>query len=232
MQRMSPAKKKAEVGPARNAKPTKPAKAARTAPDRARAEMWFDPACPWAWLTSRWLMEVEKVRDVDLTWSVMSLSVLNEKADLSQEYRDLMEQAWGPVRVIIAASQAHGAKVVKPLYDAMGTRIHLGQMKDYERVVAESLEEVGLAASLGRAARQKKYDAALRRSHRRGISLVGTDVGTPVISVGQVAFFGPVVTPTPRGEAAGRLWDGALLVANTPGFYEIKRSRTQGPVFD
>lgn len=223
---MSPAKKKAEPGPVRSAR------SARTAPDRAQAEMWFDPACPWAWLTSRWLMEVEKVRDVDLTWSVMSLSVLNEKADLSQEYRDLMEQAWGPVRVIIAASQAHGAKVVKPLYDAMGTRIHLGQMKDYERVVAESLEEVGLAASLGRAARQKKYDAALRRSHRRGISLVGTDVGTPVISVGQVAFFGPVVTPTPRGEAAGRLWDGALLVANTPGFYEIKRSRTQGPVFD
>ena len=220
---MSPAKKKAEAGPGRSA---------RTAPDRARAEMWFDPACPWAWLTSRWLMEVEKVRDVDLTWSVMSLSVLNEKADQSQEYRDLMDQAWGPVRVIIAASQAHGAKVVKPLYDAMGSRIHLGRMKDYEQVVDESVEEVGLPASLGKAARQKKYDAALRRSHRRGISLVGTDVGTPVISVGEVAFFGPVVTPAPTGEAAGRLWDGTLLVAGTPGFYEIKRTRTQGPVFD
>ena len=220
---MSPAKKKAEAGPSRTAK---------TPPSRAQAEMWFDPACPWAWLTSRWLMEVEKVRDVDLTWSVMSLSVLNEKADLSQKYRDLMEQAWGPVRVIIAASQSHGAKVVKPLYDAMGTRIHLGRMKDYEQVVAESVEEVGLPASLGSAARQKKYDAALRRSHRRGISLVGTDVGTPVISVGEVAFFGPVVTPAPRGEAAGRLWDGTLLVARTPGFYEIKRTRTQSPVFD
>ena len=223
---MSPAKKKAEPGPVRSAR------RAKTAPDRAKAEMWFDPVCPWAWLTSRWLMEVEKVRDVDLTWSVMSLSVLNEKADMSQDYRDLMEQAWGPVRVIIAASQAHGAKVVKPLYDAMGSRIHLGQLKDYEQVVAESVEEVGLPASLGRAARQKKHDAALRRSHKRGISLVGTDVGTPVISVGEVAFFGPVVTPAPRGEAAGRLWDGALLVAGTPGFFEIKRTRTQDPVFD
>lgn len=218
---MSPAKKKSD-----------PVPAARSRTRRAKAEMWFDPACPWAWMTSRWLMEVEKVRAVDVTWSVMSLSVLNEKADLSKGYRDLMSRAWGPVRVVIAASEAHGDSVVKPLYDAMGTRIHLRKVRDYDRVVKESLEEVGLPATLARAAHQKKYDAALRRSHRRGISLVGTDVGTPVISVQGVAFFGPVVTPAPRGEAAGRLWDGTLLVAGTPGFYELKRTRTRGPVFD
>jgi 2-hydroxychromene-2-carboxylate isomerase len=194
--------------------------------------MWFDPACPWAWMTSRWLMEVEKARDVDVTWSVMSLSVLNEKADLPRSYRNLMVKAWGPVRVIIAASQAHGDTVVKPLYDAMGTRIHLRKVRDYDRVVMESLEEVGLPADLAKAAHQKKYDAALRRSHKRGISLVGTDVGTPVVSVEGVAFFGPVVTPAPKGEDAGRLWDGTLLVAGTPGFYELKRTRTQGPIFD
>lgn len=218
---MSPTQKKATPAPAQ-----KP----RTR--RAKAEMWFDPACPWAWMTSRWLMEVEKVRDVDVTWSVMSLSVLNEKADISKSYRSLMDKAWGPVRVIIAASEAHGDKVIKPLYDAMGTRIHLRKVRDYDRVIAESLEEVGLPAILAKAPHQRKYDAALRRSHKRGISLVGTDVGTPVVGVEGVAFFGPVVTPAPKGEAAGRLWDGTLLVAGTPGFYELKRTRTVGPIFD
>lgn len=218
---MSPAKRK-----------TIPEPAPRARAERAKAEMWFDPACPWAWMTSRWLMEVEKVRDVEVTWSVMSLSVLNEKADLSKDYRNLMDRAWGPVRVVIAASEAHGDSVVKPLYDAMGTRIHLRKIRSYDRVVEESLEEVGLPATLARAAHQKKYDAALRRSHKRGISLVGTDVGTPVISLEGVAFFGPVVTPAPKGEAAGRLWDGTLLVAGIPGFYELKRTRTVGPIFD
>ena len=199
---------------------------------REKAELWFDPVCPWAWMTSRWLTEVEKVRDVDVTWSVMSLAVLNSGRELPESYRSLMEAAWGPVRVIIAAVEAHGDTVVKPLYDAMGTRIHPGARKDYDQVIVESLEEVGLPATLARAAHQKKYDAAVRRSHKRGISLVGEDVGTPVISIAGTAFFGPVMTPAPKGEAAGRLWDGTLLVAGTPGFYEIKRTRTQGPVFD
>ncbi|MEP6796947.1 MAG: DsbA family protein [Lapillicoccus sp.] len=194
--------------------------------------MWFDPLCPWAWMTSRWLMEVEKIRDVDVTWSVMSLSILNSGRDLPPSYQALMDAAWGPVRVIIAAAEAHGDTVVKPLYDALGTRFHPGARKDVDAVIAESLEEVGLPAALAKAAHQKKYDAALKRSHKRGISLVGEDVGTPVVSVAGTAFFGPVVTPAPRGEAAGRLWDGTLLVAATPGFYEIKRTRTAGPVFD
>ena len=203
-----------------------------TAEAKGAVRMWFDPACPWAWMTSRWLMEVEQVRDIEVTWRVMSLSVLNEKRDLDEGYRRLMDDSWGPVRVIIAAQEQYGDKVVKPLYDAMGTRIHLQKMRDREAIVAEALEEVGLPEELARAAGQKKYDRALRRSHREGIDLVGTDVGTPVISFGDMAFFGPVVTPAPKGEAAGRLWDGCLLVAGTPGFYEIKRTRTQGPIFD
>lgn len=196
------------------------------------ARMWFDPLCPWAWMTSRWLMEVEKVRDVEVTWRVMSLAVLNEKADLPPNYREMMDKGWGPVRVVIAAQEQHGDAVVKPLYDAMGTRIHLGGDSDFDRVIAESLEEVGLPAALAKAAHQKKWDPALRRSHKEGITLVGTDVGTPVVEVEGVAFFGPVVTPAPKGEAAGKLWDGCVLVAGTPGFYELKRTRTQGPIFD
>jgi 2-hydroxychromene-2-carboxylate isomerase len=193
--------------------------------------MWFDPACPWAWMTSRWLMEVEQVRDVHVTWSVMSLSVLNEGRDLPEDYRDLMDRSWGPVRVTIAAARDHGNDVVKQLYDAMGTRIHLQGMDDRQQVVKESLEEVGLPGELARYADSDEVDDRLRASHQRAIDLVGDDVGTPVVSVGDVAFFGPVVTPAPKGEQAGRLWDGCVLVAGTPGFYELKRSREKGPDF-
>ena len=199
---------------------------------RQPVEMWFDPICPWAWMTSRWLMQVEQVRPVRVTWSVMSLAVLNEGRELPPQYVERMAKAWGPVRVIIAAQQAHGDKVVKKLYDAMGTRIHLQGMKDFDEVIAAALAECKLPAELAKAAHQKKNDPALKRSHKRAISLVGTDVGTPVISVGGVAFFGPVMSPAPKGEAAGRLWDGCVLVAGTPGFYELKRTRTVGPIFD
>jgi hypothetical protein len=183
-------------------------------------------------MTSRWMMEVEQVRPVDVTWSVMSLSVLNEGRDLPADYRAMMERAWGPVRVIIAAAEQYGDKVVKPLYDALGTRIHLGGEKDYTAVLVPALEEVGLDHSLAEAATTDAHDAALRTSHQRAMDLVGDEVGTPVIAVNGEAFFGPVVSPSPRGEAAGRLWDGCVLVAGTPGFFEIKRSRTVGPIFD
>ena len=204
--------------------------AAHDAP-RDAAEFWFDPACPWAWMTSRWIMEVEKVRNIDLTWSVMSLSVLNEGRDLDAGYREMLDKSWGPVRVIIAAAQEHGDSVIKPLYDAMGERIHHRGIKDRAVVIAEALEEVRLPAELAAAADSDAHDDALRASHQRAMDLVGDEVGTPVISVNDVAFFGPVVSPAPTGEAAGRLWDGCVLVAGTDGFFELKRSRTREPIF-
>jgi len=193
--------------------------------------MWFDPICPWAWLTSRWLMEVEQVRDVEVTWSVMSLAILNDGRDFSESYLEKMEASRGPVRVIVAAAREHGPKVIKALYDAMGSRIHLGGEEDYRKVIAGALEEVGLPAELIGFADTTEVDAELRASHQRAMDQVGDDVGTPVISVGGIAFFGPVVSPAPAGEDAGRLWDGALLVGSTPGFFEIKRTRTVGPIF-
>ena len=200
--------------------------------ERGVADFWFDPVCPWAWMTSRWMMEVEKIREVDVRWHVMSLSVLNEGRDLPEGYRDLMDRAWAPVRVVIAAQQQLGDKVVKPLYDAMGTRIHPGGNRDFGQVIEQALEEVGLPADLAQYADSSEYDEQLRASHAEGIGLVGEDVGTPIVAFNGAAFFGPVVTPAPKGEAAGRLWDGCVLVASTPGFFELKRTRTQAPVFD
>ncbi|MGW3010754.1 mycothiol-dependent nitroreductase Rv2466c family protein [Streptomyces sp. NPDC001219] len=203
------------------------------------ADFWFDPLCPWAWMTSRWMLEVEKVRPVEVRWHVMSLAVLNEDRldELPEEYRELLKTAWGPVRVCIAAEQQHGSKVLGPLYTALGTRFHNRGLERTRETILDALAEAGLPAGLADAADSDAYDAELRASHKEGIDLVGQEVGTPVIAVpgsdgDQIAFFGPVVTPAPKGEEAAKLWDGTLMVASIPGFYEIKRTRTQGPVFD
>ncbi|MFD7505577.1 DsbA family protein [Streptomyces sp. NPDC059850] len=203
------------------------------------ADFWFDPLCPWAWMTSRWMLEVEKVRPVEVRWHVMSLAVLNEPKmdELPEQYQELLKTAWGPVRVCIAAEQKHGSDVLGPLYTALGTRFHnQGLEKNRETIIA-ALEEAGLPADLADAADSDAYDTELRASHTAGIDLVGQEVGTPVIAVPgsdgeQIAFFGPVVTPAPKGDAAAQLWDGTLMVASIPGFYEIKRTRTVGPIFD
>jgi 2-hydroxychromene-2-carboxylate isomerase len=197
-----------------------------------QADFWFDPLCPFAWITSRWIGEVEAVRDIETVWHVMSLAVLNEGRELDAGYRELMDKAWGPVRVIIAAQEQHGDHVVKPLYDAMGTLIHLGGEKDYGVVISKALAECGLPAALADVATMDAFDTQLRTSHEEGISLVGQDVGTPVVAFDGTAFFGPVLTRVPRGEQAGQLWDATVTLASYPHFFEIKRSRGERPEFD
>lgn len=207
----------------------------------APVDFWFDPVCPWTWLTSRWMLEVAKARPVEMSWHVMSLSVLNEHRleELPQRIRVLMGEAWAPVRVLTAAALLHGPEVLEPLYTALGTRYHLEQQPKDRATLEAALRETGLPADLADAGDTDGYDEKLRASHRRGITLVGQDVGSPVIAVpgreaggDPIAFFGPVVNPAPKGEDAARLWDGVLAVASTPGFYEMKRTRTGAPDFN
>jgi protein-disulfide isomerase-like protein with CxxC motif len=202
------------------------------AQEPTQLDFWFDPLCPWAWITSRWVLEVEKVRPVQARWHVMSLAVLNEGKDMPEKYKEFMKQAWGPVRVCIAAEQKFGPDVLLPLYTALGTRFHQEKAERDRATIEAALAEAGLPVELADAMDDESYDEALRASHADGMDRVGYDVGTPVISVNGTSFFGPVISPIPRGEAAAQLWDGVLLVAGTDGFFELKRSRTRDPIFD
>ena len=206
------------------------------AQDREDMQFWFDPLCPWAWITSRWMLEVEKVRPVRVNWRSMSLAYLNlvqhEGKGLSEEYQERMSKAWGPVRVCAAAAADAGPAVLGPLYTAIGTRFHNQGRRDDPAVIPEALQEAGLPVWLADAAETAEFDDVIKKSHHEAFDEVGLDVGTPVVRIRGKALFGPVITPAPKGEAAGDLWDGLVLVSQADGFFELKRSRDRKPTFD
>jgi Mycothiol-dependent nitroreductase Rv2466c len=199
-------------------------------------QFWFDPVCPWAWITSRWILEVEKVRPVRPDWRIMSLAYLNltqhEGKDLSPEYRERMGRAWAPVRVCAAAAQHSGPQILGPLYTAIGTRLHNEGRREDPALLPEAVAEVGLPASIADASTSTEFDDVIKKSHHEAFDEVGLDVGTPVVRIRGRALFGPVITPAPKGEAAGRLWDGLALVSEADGFFELKRTRDRRPTFD
>lgn len=197
-----------------------------------QVEFWFDPICPWAWMTSRWLDDVARQRGFEPTWHLMSLALLNEGRDLPEQYVELMTHAKRIARFVNGVAQQSGPELLKPLYDAIGSRVHPGGRNDYDVILGEVLAELELDPDLIRLADSDEYDESLRVSHHSGIDRVGEDVGTPIIAVGEIAFFGPVISPAPTGQEALDLWDGVVAVAAYPGFFEIKRTRTVGPIFE
>ncbi|MEA5051812.1 MAG: disulfide bond formation protein DsbA [Propionicimonas sp.] len=200
--------------------------------DKTTLDLWFDPMCPWAWMTSRWALEVEKVRPVEVQFHVMSLSVLNEGRELSEKYRAIMDAGWGGPRVALAVLQQHGQEALRAWYTAVGTRIHPGGQANDVTTYAAALADAGLPTELAQAALTDANDEALRASHHEGMDPVGMDVGTPVIRVNGASLFGPVISPAPKGEEAGKLWDGFVNVLAYPGFFEHTRTRTVDPIFD
>jgi predicted DsbA family dithiol-disulfide isomerase len=207
-----------------------------TQPETEDVQFWFDPVCPWAWITSRWILAAEQVRPIRADWRIMSLAYLNltqhEGKDLSPEYVQRMAKAWGPIRVCAAAAHERGQEILGPLYTAIGTRFHNEGRRTESAVLAEALAEVGLSPELASAADGTEYDELIKKSHHEAFDDIGLDVGTPVLRIRGHTLFGPVITPAPKGEAAGRLFDGLALVAETEGFFELKRTRDRPPAFD
>lgn len=202
------------------------------ADDVTTVDFWFDPACPWAWMTSRWMVEVEKVRPVRTTFRVMSLAVLNEDKDIPEDYRRGLAKAWANVRVCIGIEEQYGSDKLADYYTAVGTLIHPGGQPNERATIEQALEQVGLPVELADLGETDAHDDRLRASHHEGMDPVGSEVGTPVIRVNGMSLFGPVISPAPKGEQAGELFDGFVKMTAYPGFFELKRSRDVGPIFD
>jgi hypothetical protein len=195
-------------------------------------DFWFDPTCPWAWVTSEWMLEVEKVRPVKTVLHVMSLSVLNDDKHLSDGYRAAMDGAWPFARVSLAVEREYGQEQLRAFYRAIGTRFHPNAEPRTRETMEAALTDVGLPVEMAELGYTGDHDDDLRRSHHEGMRPVGYEVGTPVMHVGPAAWFGPVISRRPTGEAAGELWDGIRLVTHNPDFFELKRSRDVSPAFD
>lgn len=200
--------------------------------ESSTVDLWFDPSSPWAWIASRWMLEVETVRPVKTFFHVTSLAVQHESKDIPEEDRRVLDGSWPAARVALAVGRHYGQEQLAAFYTALGTRIHVREEGENRDTVAAALADVGLPPELIELGDIGDNDDALRASTWAGMNLVGLDVGTPVLQINGRAFFGPVFSPRPRGEEAGRVFDGVLALASYPGFFELRRTRDVGPIYD
>ncbi|QOR48314.1 DsbA family protein [Trueperella pecoris] len=196
-----------------------------------KVDFWFDPSCPWTWITSRWLVEVSELRDLEVAWHPFSLYELNKGRELDEGYRAHMDEIRNFGRTAMGVALSAPDKLAD-FYTALGTRVHNHREPKDDDVLADALQAVGLDATLLERAVGEEFDHELAASTRQALELVGDDVGVPIISVAGTAFFGPVMSPAPHGEDAANAWDGTLALAQATGFFELKRSRNVGPIFD
>ena len=195
-----------------------------------RVDFWFDPICPFAYATSLWIREVEKVRDIEVHWNVMSLGVLNEEKNPAPAEDEEVLARWICARISTAVAETAPEKV-GDFYAAIGHEIHINENRDFEDASRRALAQIGLDESVVEQAKTDTFDEAMRKSHEAGITQVGQDVGTPIVAFAGTAFFGPVITRVPTGEEAGKLFDASVALAEYPYFFELKRSRSERPVF-
>lgn len=198
-------------------------------------DFWFDPVCPYSWIGSRWLLEVEQYRPVAIRWHILSLYLLNAHRTDDPAYVDYLLEVTGPARVASAAAVQFGDGVLRDLYTAFGVRIfdqwRHASGDECREAMRAALAETGLPSILLDRFDEPGIDDDLRRSHRAGLEPVGKEAGTPTIHIGGTAIYGPVLNAIPRGEAAVRVFDGALLLTGVPDFFELKRTRTAKPVY-
>lgn len=201
--------------------------------ESTKIEFWFDPVCPWAWMTSRWIQEVERLRDgVEVDWNVMSLAILNEGRDMDDAHKKSHAFSKRACQVAAGVKAELGNEAMVKFYDTIGTINHNEGRSGEEGTLEEAVEKAGVPAEFLTRADNGEFDELLLASHNGAIDRVGDEVGTPVIAVNGVAFFGPVISPAPKGDMALQLFDGVVAAAGYDGFFEIKRSRTRGPQFD
>ncbi|SDI19920.1 hypothetical protein SAMN05192558_101177 [Actinokineospora alba] len=198
-----------------------------------RVDLYIDPVCPYTWLVTQWLLEVERLRDLDLRYHVMSLRMLNESRVVDGRYRRAVDNSSGPSRVAAAVLVRHGPEALRAWHAAFGAAIfdhwRYPDAQEYVSASKHALTVAGLPTELV-AADSAAVEEALRRSHTEGVTPVGADAGTPIVHLDGVAFFGPVLNAVPRGDDAVRLFDAARMLAQCPDFFELKRTRTAPPV--
>jgi hypothetical protein len=203
--------------------------------DVPTVDFWFDPVCPYSWIGSRWIPEVERQRPVRLRWHVMSLYLLNRGRNPDVSYVAYLEQVHGTARVATAVAVRHGSEALRDVYTAYGTQIfdhwRYAEADECRAAMGAALREVTLPAGLVDAFDTPAYDDALARSHAAAIAPVGDEAGTPTIHLGDTAFYGPILNSIPRGEDALRVFDGARMLCGFDDFYELKRTRERPPVY-